>query len=97
MEIKLAPNAGFCFGVRAAINKGEKLIEEGKGPIATLGPLIHNPQEVARLESLGIRSYDELSDIQERTFSSVHMALRLRFTRISRKAATRILIAPVQR
>lgn len=66
MEIKLAPNAGFCFGVRAAINKGEKLIEEGKGPIATLGPLIHNPQEVARLKSLGIRSYDELSDIQEK-------------------------------
>lgn len=65
MEIKLAPNAGFCFGVRAAINKGEKLIEEGKGPIATLGPLIHNPQEVARLESLGIRSYDELSEIKE--------------------------------
>ena len=65
MEIKLAPNAGFCFGVRAAINKGEKLIEEGKGPIATLGPLIHNPQEVARLESLGIRSYDDLKDIQE--------------------------------
>ena len=51
MEIILASNAGFCFGVRAAINKGEKLIEEGKGPIATLGPLIHNPQEVARLES----------------------------------------------
>lgn len=66
MEIKLAPNAGFCFGVRAAINKGEKLIEEGKGPIATLGPLIHNPQEVARLESLGIRSYDELRDIHEK-------------------------------
>lgn len=65
MDIKLAPNAGFCFGVRAAINKGEKLIEEGKGPIATLGPLIHNPQEVARLESLGIRSYDELDDIHE--------------------------------
>ena len=37
MEIKLAPNAGFCFGVRAAINKGEKLIEEGKGPIARWG------------------------------------------------------------
>lgn len=66
MNIKLAPNAGFCFGVRAAINKGEKLIEEGKGPIATLGPLIHNPQEVARLESLGIRSYDALADIHEK-------------------------------
>lgn len=66
MEIILASNAGFCFGVRAAINKGEKLIEEGKGPIATLGPLIHNPQEVARLESLGIKSYDDIDSVQEK-------------------------------
>lgn len=65
MEIILASNAGFCFGVRAAINKGEKLIQEGKGPIATLGPLIHNPQEVARLESLGIKSYDDIDSVQE--------------------------------
>ena len=66
MEIILASNAGFCFGVRAAINKGEKLIEEGKGPIATLGPLIHNPQEVSRLESLGIKSYDDIDSVQEK-------------------------------
>lgn len=66
MEIILASNAGFCFGVRAAINKGEKLIEEGEGPIATLGPLIHNPQEVARLESLGIKSYDDIDSVQEK-------------------------------
>lgn len=66
MEIILASNAGFCFGVRAAINKGEKLIKEGKGPIATLGPLIHNPQEVARLESLGIKSYDDIDSVQEK-------------------------------
>lgn len=66
MEIILASNAGFCFGVRAAINKGEKLIEEGKGPIATLGPLIHNPQEVSRLESLGIKSYNDIDSVQEK-------------------------------
>lgn len=66
MEIILASNAGFCFGVRVTINKGEKLIEEGKGPIATLGPLIHNPQEVSRLESLGIKSYDDIDSVQEK-------------------------------
>jgi small subunit ribosomal protein S1 len=65
MEIIQAPNAGFCFGVRAAISKGEKLIEEGKGSIATLGPLIHNPQEVARLESLGIVAHDDFDTITE--------------------------------
>ncbi len=66
MEIKIASNAGFCFGVRAAINKGEELIAEGNGPIATLGPLIHNPQEVARLESLGIKAHDEFDTISEK-------------------------------
>lgn len=66
MEIKIASNAGFCFGVRAAINKGEELIAEGNGPIATLGPLIHNPQEVARLESLGIKAHDEFDSMHEK-------------------------------
>ena len=66
MEIRLAKNAGFCFGVRHAIQKGERLIEDKKGPIATLGPLIHNPQEVERLENMGIRSYDAFEDMQEK-------------------------------
>ncbi|MBQ1188582.1 MAG: hypothetical protein IIX62_05830, partial [Peptococcaceae bacterium] len=33
-----------------AIRKGEELAAGGHAPIATLGPLIHNPQEVKRLE-----------------------------------------------
>ncbi len=65
MEIRVASNAGFCFGVRQAIEKGEKLIADEKGPIATLGPLIHNPQEVGRLETLGITAYDKFEDMQE--------------------------------
>lgn len=65
MEIDVASHAGFCFGVRNAINKGEKMAREGNLPIATLGPLIHNPQEVKRLESLGIKSYDSFEYISE--------------------------------
>lgn len=65
MEIILAKNAGFCFGVRQAIEKGEKLIQEHIGPLATLGPIIHNPQEVERLQALGITAYDDFDSMVE--------------------------------
>ncbi len=65
MKIDVASHAGFCFGVRNAINKGEKMAKERKLPIATLGPLIHNPQEVKRLERLGIRSYGGFEEMTE--------------------------------
>lgn len=45
MEIKLAENYGFCFGVKRAI----KLAEQNSDAV-TLGPLIHNPKEIDRLE-----------------------------------------------
>lgn len=65
MEIIRAPHSGFCFGVRMAIQKGEELVKAGQGPVATLGPLIHNPQEVSRLAELGIHSRERFEDICE--------------------------------
>lgn len=65
MEILIAPHAGFCFGVRMAIQKGEELAKARRKPIATLGPLIHNPQEVKRLEKLGIYERSDFEDIRE--------------------------------
>ncbi|MDK2822545.1 MAG: hypothetical protein PWQ67_1341 [Clostridia bacterium] len=65
MQILIAPYAGFCFGVKKAINEGENLINNGQGPLASLGPLIHNPQEVSRLKNLGIISRENLNDIIE--------------------------------
>ncbi len=54
MQVIVAEHAGFCFGVRRAIEVVTKAVETG-GELATLGPLIHNPQEVERLESTGVR------------------------------------------
>ena len=45
MEIRLAKTAGFCFGVNRAVELTYKLLDEGHR-VATLGPLIHNPQAV---------------------------------------------------
>ncbi len=54
MKIKIARTAGFCFGVRRAIDLADKTLKANK-KIYTLGPLIHNPQEVKRLERKGIK------------------------------------------
>jgi len=53
MQIHLAEVLGFCFGVRRAIEQAEAALQE-EGGVTTLGPLVHNPQETARLESAGI-------------------------------------------
>lgn len=53
MQVIVAEHAGFCFGVRRAIELVTKAVESG-GPLSTLGPLIHNPQEVKRLEATGV-------------------------------------------
>jgi len=66
VNFQIAPHAGFCFGVKMAIQKGEELVKSGHVPIATLGPLIHNPQEVKRLESLGIYAKDSFEEIDEK-------------------------------
>ncbi len=55
MEIIIAKHAGFCFGVRRAVNIAERAVEDIKnGPIYTDGPIIHNPQEVNRLREKGV-------------------------------------------
>ena len=55
MEIVRAKHAGFCFGVRRAIEAAERVAREGGGaPVRTDGPLIHNAREVARLAALGV-------------------------------------------
>ena len=55
MKINQAKTAGFCFGVKRAVDKVYELLEEGKGPIYTLGPLIHNEEVVSELTKRGVR------------------------------------------
>ena len=52
MNVLLAKTAGFCFGVDRAVKLTYDLLAQGR-KVATLGPLIHNPQVVADLEAKG--------------------------------------------
>jgi len=62
MEVILAEKAGFCFGVQRAINTAYKAA--GTGKVYCLGPLIHNPQEVARLAEAGVQTVEDLSGLK---------------------------------
>jgi 4-hydroxy-3-methylbut-2-enyl diphosphate reductase len=61
MEVLLADKAGFCFGVKRAINTAFEAA--AKGNVYCLGPLIHNPQEVERLRQAGVRTIEDLSSL----------------------------------
>ena len=52
MEINIAKSAGFCFGVRRAVDTVYK--ESGKKNVYTYGPIIHNDEVVADLERQGV-------------------------------------------
>ena len=52
MKLTIGEHAGFCFGVRRAVLKAFECAEK-QLPCVTLGPLIHNPQEVERLRRAG--------------------------------------------
>ncbi|PMP97574.1 MAG: 4-hydroxy-3-methylbut-2-enyl diphosphate reductase, partial [Thermodesulfobacterium geofontis] len=54
-KIKIAKRAGFCMGVRRAVNLVLKALNEKKHPIYTYGPLIHNPQTLELLNKLGVK------------------------------------------
>ncbi len=61
MNVEIATNAGFCFGVKKAISKAyEQKNQTDDTPVYTFGPLVHNPQVVSNLEKDRIISIDQL-------------------------------------
>jgi 4-hydroxy-3-methylbut-2-enyl diphosphate reductase len=67
LQIYITKSAGFCFGVKRAINVAEKCSTGSASRIYTLGPIIHNPQVVKRLEESNVYARDELEDIDSGT------------------------------
>lgn len=63
MKSTLASEAGFCFGVKRALDMVLKTADETSEKIYTLGPLIHNPQVVDDLSRKGIEVINDISDV----------------------------------
>jgi 4-hydroxy-3-methylbut-2-enyl diphosphate reductase len=71
MTVTIDEYSGFCFGVTTAIEAAERELQKGK--LFCLGDIVHNGQEVQRLEKLGLETidYDDL-----RTLHNVRVLLR---------------------
>jgi 4-hydroxy-3-methylbut-2-enyl diphosphate reductase len=66
MRVVVARHAGVCYGVQRALDLAERSAAQG-GPVATFGPLIHNPQAVAGLREQGVEVASSLDDVAEGT------------------------------
>ncbi len=66
MQVKLAQQCGFCPGVRTAIETVEQTLAEcrGSGPVYSLGPVIHNMDEVERLGQAGLDTVESINQIE---------------------------------
>ena len=62
MEVLTAEHMGFCYGVRRAVELAAAAPGQAGAPAVTLGPLIHNPQMIARLQAQGVGVVNELAE-----------------------------------
>ena len=66
VQITVAESAGFCPGVKNAIDKVLELAKQRKRTIYTLGPLIHNKQVIETLKEQNVRAVSSAAEIKER-------------------------------
>jgi 4-hydroxy-3-methylbut-2-enyl diphosphate reductase len=69
-RVTLAGSAGFCFGVRRAVDEVYHQVEHGEKPVYTYGPVIHNETVMNELAERGVRvihSEEELEQIDHGT------------------------------
>ncbi|MEO2083128.1 MAG: 4-hydroxy-3-methylbut-2-enyl diphosphate reductase [Desulfurobacteriaceae bacterium] len=63
MEIKVAESAGFCWGVKRAVNIATQALKREK--VLCLGELIHNSREIKRLKALGMDFVEDIEDVSK--------------------------------
>ena len=75
MKLTIAKSAGYCFGVKRAVNMVYQEAEEAKVPVYTYGSIIHNEEVVRDLKQRGVhvvRSSKNLRIFKKERLSSVH-------------------------
>ena len=65
MRVELAGSAGFCYGVRRAVELAEGTASRGEFPCVMLGPIIHNMEVVGRLEKQGLGTVNSLEEVPD--------------------------------
>ena len=71
MKVTTAKTAGFCFGVKRAVEKVYEQAESCREPVYTYGPIIHNETVVEDLERRGVRVIDTPEELEQLTRGTV--------------------------
>lgn len=65
MKVVLAESAGFCFGVKRAVELVYKEAEKQDVPVYTFGPIIHNEEVVEDLEQKGVHAVKDMEELKK--------------------------------
>ncbi len=76
MKIECAESAGFCFGVKRAVDTVYRLLDQNKRDVYTLGPIIHNEQVVEDLSARGVTVAGAPADIPAEKIPDATMIIR---------------------
>ncbi len=76
MKIECAESAGFCFGVKRAVDTVYRLLDQNKHDVYTLGPIIHNEQVVEDLSARGVTVAGAPADIPAEKIPDATMIIR---------------------
>ncbi|MCI8486980.1 MAG: 4-hydroxy-3-methylbut-2-enyl diphosphate reductase [Clostridia bacterium] len=71
MEIVLGKTAGFCYGVRNAVQKAEEKLKKHK-KLSCLGELVHNGHVIRKLEKLGLKIVERIEDSNNKIIIRAH-------------------------
>ncbi len=88
-----AKSAGFCFGVKRAMEMALEAVTQYPPPLYSLGPLIHNPQAVEYLERSGIKVKDRVEQITRGTVILRSHGVLLRDVEKIKKKGLRVIDA----
>ena len=72
MEVIVGKTAGFCYGVKRAVDGAKKEIQEKKSKICCLGEIVHNKQVIDELKNEGIKFIENLKDADGETIIRAH-------------------------
>lgn len=89
----IAKSAGFCFGVKRAMEIALEAAKKFPPPLYTLGPLIHNPQTVEYLRQLGIKAMNRVEQIARGTVILRSHGVSLKELEKAKKKGLRIVDA----
>lgn len=84
MEIVVGKTAGFCYGVKNAVTKTEKMLTENEN-IFCLGELVHNGEVIKKLEKMGLKVINDIEDASDKVIIRAHGIPRETYTKAKKR------------